>query len=143
MRLLRNHLLPLPFQWNLFSSPDLPKILVHKFPLVIFSYWVDPPSSILPPFMPILVIRFFALISCVVIFIGQSDRHANGRESPRDCANFNLFSSTIAAQTYASCEACESPNSLLVRSILQPRLHSQRSDKGTPIFPTYFPAFFS
>ena len=93
--------------------------------------------------MPIVVLKFFALSLCGISLIGQTNRRKNSREHPRDCANYNLFSSTIAAQVYASCNACEETNLLLVRGILKPRLHSLRSDKGTSIFPTCFPDFLS
>ena len=91
MRLLRNHQLTLPFQWNPYPSPTQPKIMVHQFPLVTFSWWVDPPSSILPSFVPIVVLNIFALSLGRIAFIGQSDCRANVRECPRDCANCNFF----------------------------------------------------
>ena len=85
----------------------------------------------------------FALSCCGISFIGQIDCHANGQERPRDCYNCNLFFLTIADREYTSCKSCEAPNSLLVCGILYPRLHSQRSEKGTLIIPTCFPAFLS
>ena len=33
MQLPRNHQLPLPFKWNFFPTPNLPKLLVHQFPI--------------------------------------------------------------------------------------------------------------
>ena len=85
----------------------------------------QPPSSIFRHLCQSWYYNCVALSLCGISFIGQNHHCSNGQERPIDCANCNLFSLTIEDRSYTNYEACEAPNSLLVRGILQPRLHSQ------------------